>query len=217
MLRTVDLDRSRRDHLASAERIFTGAFGTDDCLAWSAIEQSMDDGTRVARAAVRDGTVVGVAVTVGLADVGVTLLEYLAVDAVARSSGVGGLLLRSVLDQVASYGNERLVLQVEHPDYGDDRATRRRRVRFYARHGARIVDLPADRIVPHRRAPGTVPMLLLEFNVGNTEPLRGPLLAEVLAAIWRQSYGRDTGDADLRKLTAALLDGEGGPRTGRAA
>ncbi len=206
MLQVIDLKDASPERLADAEHIFASSFNSEECLPWPRIERSLRTDIRVGHGALRHDRLLGFAVTLSLGD-GVALLEYLAVDAAARSGGVGAVLLQAVLNRAAFEGHDRVVVQVEHPGYGDDRETRRRRIRFYARQGARVVDTPVDRIVPNRNAPGTTPMLLLDIAHGEAGPLDAALLADVLTSIWVRSYGRDHRDTDLRTILRSL-DGE---------
>jgi GNAT superfamily N-acetyltransferase len=76
----------------------------------------------------------------------VVLLAYLATRPGGRSTGLGGRLLAHVVDEWTRRWDPRLmVAEIEHPAahagnaaYGDPTA----RVRFYARHGVRPLDLP---------------------------------------------------------------------------
>ena len=74
------------------------------------------------------------------------LLSYFATRADQRGRGVGSDLYRNVLSSVREPGRPSMVLvEVERPDrhlgdgeHGDPTA----RLRFYGRHGARVLDLP---------------------------------------------------------------------------
>ncbi len=76
----------------------------------------------------------------------VVLLGYLAVSRDARSTGVGGQLLEHAMHAWRLEFDPRLILaEIEHPaahganpDRGDPAA----RLRFYARHGGRALDMP---------------------------------------------------------------------------
>ncbi|GAA2388575.1 hypothetical protein GCM10010420_09960 [Streptomyces glaucosporus] len=123
------------------------SFPADEMETLEWLRTRLAEGTAVVTAAVEaDGT--PVAAAVGEWDPGsrVLLLSYLTVRPGLRSKGLGSLLL----EEVAGAWQERFrplltLAEVEHPlahkadrAYGDPAA----RLRFYARHGARALDLP---------------------------------------------------------------------------
>lgn len=135
----VSLD-SLREGLASGNTVVTVAFEGDG-----------PDGALAAGGAAGgdlpvDGTPVGVAVGDWSPDSGVLLLSYLAVSVARRSGGVGSRLMGEVTGAWQDRYRPRLtVAEVEHPaahDADELRGDPVARLRFYARHRARALDLP---------------------------------------------------------------------------
>lgn len=127
-----------------------------------------------------DGVPAAVATGDGHDDV--MLLGYLAVGAAGRGRGLGGRLLDTVVAAWRADPAPALILaEVERPDrhpgspeHGDPTA----RLRFYARHGARVLDLPYFQ--PPLRPGGAAVdgMLLLALGGANaTLAPAGPLLS----------------------------------------
>jgi GNAT superfamily N-acetyltransferase len=112
------------------------------------------------------------AVAVGwrFAPIPVVLLSHLAVATGARGAGVGGVLLREAV--TAWTRTPCLVLaEVDHPSsdrvaeaWGDPR----RRLAFYTRHGARVLDLPYVQPEVHAGKGRVGGMLLLALHVDPT-------------------------------------------------
>ncbi|RYY30495.1 MAG: N-acetyltransferase, partial [Chitinophagaceae bacterium] len=67
----------------------------------------------------------------------VNFLDYLAVDPRYRASGYGSGLLK-FLEQQYKINNEYLVLEVEHPGFGNNKEERIKRISFYQKAGAVI-------------------------------------------------------------------------------
>jgi GNAT superfamily N-acetyltransferase len=128
-------------------QVLAPSFPPDELETAEWLRSGVADGTVLAVAAVDpDGAPVGAAIGQWSPGTRTLLLVYLAVVPGSRSGGVGGLLL----GEVTGTWQERLqplatFAEVEHPlvnsasvAYGDPAA----RLRFYARHGARALDIP---------------------------------------------------------------------------
>ncbi|SKC67045.1 hypothetical protein [Krasilnikoviella flava] len=144
----------------------------------------------------------------------VLLVDYLAIAPGGRGGGVGGRLLDlSVAAWRAELRPAVVLAEVEHPAHhatharhGDPAA----RLRFYARHGARVLTLPYFQ--PGMGGPGSsrVPaMLLVALAVGDAEADRPPssVLAEPLRRFLVEHLvaceGAVADDAATRRLLQA--------------
>lgn len=151
------------------------------------------------------GRPVGVMLGTWYADRRALLLTYLALDPSARGLGLGGRLVREVLPRWAAASPGALVLaEVDDPRAWAADATQGdpvARLRFYGRHGARLVPLA---YVQPSLSPGAARvegMLLLRLDT--TPGATGDLLAAFLADYYAQSEGAGA-VADPR--VRALLD-----------
>ncbi|WP_051196982.1 GNAT family N-acetyltransferase [Jonesia quinghaiensis] len=77
---------------------------------------------------------------------GVMMLLYLALQPGLRGAGIGGKLLDCALARWQQEFSPTMILaEVEHPNYhpsSEDHGDPAARMRFYARHGGRILDIP---------------------------------------------------------------------------
>jgi GNAT superfamily N-acetyltransferase len=134
-----------------------------------------------------------------LGDTGWTFLRYFVVTAERRSEGVGSRLWSELCRSLADRGQELLLFDVEDP--ADPGATsheaveRHRRVSFYRRLGAELVDFAAYE-PPHHGEPGTQPLPLrlmaarLDVNGGSSPPRLLPADAErAVESVLRYRYG----------------------------
>lgn len=144
----------------------------------------------------------------------VLLVDYLAIAPGGRGGGLGGRLLdRSVAAWRAALGPAVVLAEVEHPahhsahaEHGDPAA----RLRFYARHGARVLVLPYFQ--PGMRGPGSprVPaMLLVALDADDAPAGRAPTsvpadpVRRFLAEHLLECEGTLAGDAATRCLLDA--------------
>lgn len=152
-----------------------------------------------------DDQVRGLAVIRTLPSSGWAFLRYFVVGDQGR--GIGGRFWDALCEAYRDAG--RIVLDVEHPDEPDidtdEIDQRRRRIRFYERHGVQV--LPVRRYRPPHNGLEP-PMLLLARNLGNgsadrfdPEDLRGIVLAAYL-----DRYGLASDDPIVTStLTASNL------------
>lgn len=187
MITVEDPDRLRALHA----RLVVPHFPPEERGTADELVDSVVEGHSVVFSAAPDdrlGPVTGLAVVDTSPDVPqVGLLAWLVVTPDTRSRGTGSALLRHVLDHL---GERMLLAEIEPADtpvraqaYGDPRA----RVAFYARHGARRVDLPYWQPPTYPGGPPVHLDLIAVPRPGETvpavlppEPVRGFLRATVL-------------------------------------
>lgn len=122
----VDLSPDTDGLTRQAVEIYLQAFPEQERLPVRDVLLVPHGGRRVVLA-VDGGVVLGLMVTIASPEV--VFLEYLAVDARRRSSGVGGALLRRV---VVDAGDHDVLAELEPAGSSPDAD---RRARFYSRHG----------------------------------------------------------------------------------
>lgn len=126
--------------------LLTNAFTADELVDREAMVQAWRERSSDVVVAVDGTDVVGAAVAEVYTEARTVLMAWLAVAAARRALGVGSILHDYAVDRWMRLFDPRLVLaEVEHPRvalpsgaHGDPSA----RLRFYARHGARALDLP---------------------------------------------------------------------------
>jgi GNAT superfamily N-acetyltransferase len=155
------------------------------------------------------GRIGGFALASPLGMTGVNYLAYLAVDSDQRGQGIGGALFRLVLeDAYRLRGDTELLWEVERPPTGaGPKDLNLRRIAFYERLGAVLLDLVRDFRMPNLAGPGTVPAALMWTSVlGRPKPAADEIETYVVA-LFGFIYGRGQDDP----LVAAVLNSiEGG-------
>jgi GNAT superfamily N-acetyltransferase len=192
-------------------RLLIPAFRSDELITLdemrTAYTASRDDPSCVL---VRMGRPIAVMLGEWYADHSVLLLAYLAVAREARGAGAGTRLVQSILPRWYADVPEALVLAEvddpgawpEHPDTGDPQA----RLRFYERHGARL--LPMRYFQPSLRAgsPRVKGMFLLRLD--NSPGVSSDLLTNFLTEYFTICEGpsaiQDPEVADLLSNAAAI-------------
>lgn len=200
------------------ERILRASFPADELDSFDELAEGVASGRLDVRGIVgEDGRIVGTAVgerfeapAERAPDAAIVLLTYLALAPDARGGGYGGRLFDAV---VAEWAEEHapcaVLLEIEHPahhagsdSYGDPEA----RLRFYARHGVRL--LPVPYFMPSF-GPGRarVPALLLAAaHVDAAIATDGGMLAEPVERMLHQLLAADLMQWPDDPATARLLD-----------
>jgi ribosomal protein S18 acetylase RimI-like enzyme len=172
---------------------------------------SIATGERVCFLARRDGLVVGLAVVLALTDPSVAFLEYLAVAPEERNAGIGGSLLMHLQSHLRARDGDAVgvLLEVDRPgdSEGSERILRERRVGFYLRHGASVVECAPRYHVPNLVSEGaTVSFTLLWLPLAVDAPteLVGSFLHRCVAAILTESYELRRDDPLIVEVLAEL-------------
>jgi len=91
----------------------------------------------------RQGKLLGLACYQVMAEAGVAVLWFLATDAQARNQGLGGDFYDHIVGLAGQAGCQALLLEVEIPELCEQEEARRlaaRRINFYRRHGAFVLE-----------------------------------------------------------------------------
>lgn len=135
------------------------------------------------------------------------LLEYMAIHAAHRHSGLGrDLFLRSVQEVVASRGNIPMLLEVDS-DRGvqGDVTMIRRRQQFYRRLGCVRVE-GLSYVLPLPGEGPSPPMDLFVYLPDGSSAIRKSQLEHWLSVVYEVVYGCSRNDARISKMTARLSD-----------
>lgn len=122
------------------------AFPPDELITPDELRAGLAAGLHFVSAVVRDGRPDGAAVAEWSPAGRVLLLAYMSVRGDVRSGGIGSALMAAVRDTWQERVHPLLTLaEIEHPDAhpsDERRGDPAARLRFYARHGARVLDVP---------------------------------------------------------------------------
>ncbi|MCV2396409.1 GNAT family N-acetyltransferase [Actinotalea sp. M2MS4P-6] len=194
-------------------RLLEPAFEPTELVTVESLVEGVAAGETEVLVTARDGE--PQAVAVGDFSPGVALLSYLAVAPGHRSTGLGATLLAAAVARwLARVDPPAVVLtEVEDPACHEAHALRgdpARRVRFYARGGGRLLDVPYFQPSLGAGLPRVPGMLLVALHIDPRLEHDGRLTdaAPVVAMLegyfdWAEGVARPA-DADARALFAAL-------------
>jgi GNAT superfamily N-acetyltransferase len=120
------------------------------------------------------------------------LLDYIAVGAEFRSLKIGSVFLEYLVKEGIADGRT-MVFEVEHPAFGDNPAERKRRVAFYIKNGAYIIDDFVYKLPP---LDGKVPteMMLMLYPAQAIDSYSPDDVRSIVVSLYNELYGRDEND-----------------------
>lgn len=120
------------------------------------------------------------------------LLEYLATVPHLRNIKIGSQFLNYIINFVKNQ-SKTLVLEVEHPDFGEHRELKQRRVGFYQRLGAKILQ-DILYILPALDGTKTTEMILMIIPNNNLENLKKSVIQQLIREVYTEVYRRHPDD-----------------------
>ena len=170
----------------------------------------MLDGSRDCYLAADGDELQGLAVVLPLHGCPAGFLEYLAVAPAARNAGIGARILAYLreLTGTAQPGIEGIIFEVDRPEDATDsseRDLRERRIGFYQRNGAALLEAGRNYRAPASEGDGTLAYLLMWLPVTpGSEPPAGARLKAYVTAMFIQSYELGGDTALVRELVARV-------------
>ncbi len=120
------------------------------------------------------------------------LLAYLATVPQLRNIKIGSQFLNYLIDLVHQT-SKTLVLEVEHPDFGDNPELKQRRIKFYQRLGAKILT-NLIYLLPALDGTKTTEMLLMIIPNNPLEKLPKTLVQQLIRELYTEFYHRPITD-----------------------
>lgn len=188
------------------------SFTSHELMGRAELRSGLESGLLWISAVVVDGRVDGAAVGEWSPKSRVLLLSYIAVRPGVRSSGIGGLLMEEIRTGWQERVHPLLTLaEVEHPaahPADEQRGDPGARLRFYARHGCRVLDVPYFQPSLHTGAP-RVPGIVLTLLATAPELADAALVPAEPVRIFMAEYfetteGRVPDDPATTAMFAAM-------------
>ena len=204
--------RERRLDDASSERfkdIYLKSFPPSSRVSVQKLLAGISEGKKWLFTARAEGGLAGFALTMPLPGTGAHYLEYLAVAPRFRNRGVGSRLLASVRRRLSREdGASGLIFEVKPDDHPrqSENALRKRRIEFYRRGGARLVECAPRYRAPDLARGGEVDYRLMWLPLRQrTETPCGGALKELIRSIFVHGYGLRRDDPLLKAVLKGVL------------
>lgn len=152
----------------------------------------------------KDENVVFIALLYPLTGTTFTLLDYLATAPDARGQGWASDFLREAFADFRAR-EEFLMLEVEDPDFGENRGERLRRCAFYRKNGA--LEFSGVRyLLPPLQGHQTTEMRLMISPNYPTDTIDAALVRHIVTRLYHDLYGRPAGDPLLQSFLPEIRE-----------
>lgn len=121
------------------------------------------------------------------------LLGYLATVPHLRNIKIGSRFLEYIIN-VVQQDDKSLILEVEHPDFGENRQLKQRRVAFYRRLGAKIFQ-DIIYIFPALDGTTTTEMMLMIIGEKHHDKLPQTLVQQLIRDLYSEVYNCNPDDS----------------------
>ena len=172
--------------------------------------RSIVSGKRICEVVYGAGELLGLAVLFRLSIRDIWFLEYFAVRSDYRGKGIGSQFLANLIERVRIQepSTPGMVFEVEAPDgvIDDEQRSRERRIEFYERNGAALIDCAFGYEAPNLAGEGSVRYHLMWMPTGvEVKRLQGQLLRGCVKAILTESYGLEAEDRLVVEVLERLI------------
>jgi GNAT superfamily N-acetyltransferase len=194
----------------AVEPIYTSSFPLNEQVPFPFLMRMIEHGWKTLFTAASGGEILGFATTSALAHKHLHFLSYLAVDTSKRSRGAGGQLFRFVLEDLRhSDGVSELIWEVERVLSKDpeEKRAQERRIAFYEKNGAVLLDAVRGYSMPSMSGDGTIPTWLMWAAADpSTPPPSGQRLRDYVKDIYASIYRRDENDPTTQSILRSIVD-----------
>lgn len=159
-------ERTRLDEKRAGQigRIYEACFPPLERIPLAAMLDSVASGHELILTLEAGETILGFALLRWLVDLNMLFLEYIAVDPALQGQGYGGVMLQRVIEEAKTRPEILgIIFEIESPEDGSpaERALRLRRIRFYARYAAELIEDHGAYRMPDITGLGSMPMKLM--------------------------------------------------------
>lgn len=175
-----------------AMRLYLEAFPANERHPLAVIKSRIEAGDSKIYVGTLSGKVACMALMWYFKKINYVLLDYIAVGAEFRSLKIGSVFLEYLVKAGIANGRT-MVFEVEHPAFGDNPADRKRRVAFYIKNGAYIIDDFVYKLPP---LDGKVPteMMLMLYPAQAIDSYSPADVRSIVVSLYNELYGRDEND-----------------------
>jgi len=117
------------------------------------------------------------------------LLDYMATHARHRGKNIASSFMKS-MEQLSAEQKKYFILEVEDPAHGNNKDEREKRVNFYRKNGAKLLN-NVRYILPALQGTEQTEMLLMMFPEYKDDKIEKHIVEKLIVQIYKELYNRD--------------------------
>jgi hypothetical protein len=127
-----------------------------------------------------------------------TLLDYMAVAEKSRNQSYGTNFFNILTDQIKHF-QKHLIIEVEHPSFGENRAQRNNRILFYLKNGAYLMN-NVPYVLPTLDGTNSTDMLLMIAPKYREGELKKSVIIELITRLYTEVYEKPIDEPQLNQI-----------------
>lgn len=180
----------------SAMDIYSGAFPPNERQQLKVVKERVKRGLNQIYVGRIGSDIVFMALLWPLKNTDFILLDYMAISPTYRGKNIGSHFLQN-MRKILEDNKKYFILEVENPEYGENKEERQKRLTFYKRNGAKELK-DVRYILPPLQGSIHTEMILMIFPGYNNGKINAELVKNLIIQIYKELYNRDAKDTILR-------------------
>src|SRR5215471_6098379 len=172
--------------------IYAEAFPANERHPLNIIKDRVKKGLNIAYIGRLNNKVVFMALLWPLKNTKFILLDYMATSSRQRGKNIGSLFMQEMRASLEKEG-KHFIMEIENPEFGDNKEEREKRVAFYRKNGAK--ELKSVRyILPALQRSKPTEMILMIFPPYKDEKIGVSVVKKLITQIYKELYNRSAKD-----------------------
>lgn len=192
MIEFYENNDTNHEDFKEAMEIYKESFPSNERHAANTIKERVEKGLSRLFVGRMNEKIVFMALFWPLRDTNFVLFDYMAVKENYRNKGIGTEFVKNIYNTLENK-DVCYILEVENPNYGNNKEQRARRVNFYKRLGAKEMK-DVKYILPPLSGTTYEEMILMVLSRHENKKISGKLVKKIIIQIYKDLYGRNEDD-----------------------
>ena len=198
----VKIEIDQEEALKKVFDIFKSSFPANERQSLETLKIRLKEDKEVLFAAKINDEVVGIGFLFDLMGSDFLLLDYLAVKENHRGKQIGEWLFE-FLKQYSLSRNKHLLMEVDDPDFGEDKLSKIKRIAFYKKNGAFWLK-DVKYILPALDGTNTTEQILMIVPYNSKNEFSGAEIKALVELLYSELYGINSEDENLAKIIKSV-------------
>ena len=196
------IEIDQKETLEEVFKIYETSFPANERQTLETLKIRLKEDKEVLFAAKINNEIVGIGFLFDLLGSDFLLLDYLAVKENHRGKQIGEWLFE-FLKQYSLSRNKHLLMEVDDPDFGEDKLSKIKRIAFYEKNGAFWLK-DVKYILPTLNGTNTTEQILMIAPYNSKNEFSGAEIKAFVELLYSELYGINSEDENLAKIIKSV-------------